>query len=115
MDCWARRAEPFRPVGFGIGATWDKFQYPFVQYQLLKTVDALSSLPAARKDARFQEMLARLQVKQNADGHWLAEGINKPWSEFDFGQKKQPSAWITLLAVRAGQRVMNGEGRIVRK
>ncbi len=100
LDCWARRAEPYRPVGFGIGTTWDKLQYPFVQYQLLKTVDILAQIPAARRDSRFQEMLARLQVKQGADGKWLAEGINKPWSEFDFGQKKLPSGWMTFLALR---------------
>ena len=101
LDCWARRAEPYRPVGFGIGETWDKVQYPFVQYQLLKTIDTLAQVPAIRKDARFQDMLGKLAGKQDSDGKWTAEGINKPWSDFDFGQKKQPSAWITFLAVRA--------------
>jgi hypothetical protein len=43
LYCWEHRADPFRPVGFGIGSTWDIVQYPFVQYQLLKTVDTLSS------------------------------------------------------------------------
>ena len=100
LDCWGRRAEPYRPVGFGIGSTWDKVQYPFVQYQLLKTIDTLSQVPAIRKDARFQEMLGRLASKQNTESRWTAEGINKPWSDFDFGQKKRPSAWITFLAVR---------------
>lgn len=107
LECWARRAEPYRPVGFGIGSTWDKVQYPFVQYQLLKTIDALAQIPAIRKDARFQEMLGQLAGKQDAAGRWTAEGVNKPWSDFDFGQKKQPSTWITFLAVRAmvrGQR-----------
>lgn len=101
LDCWKRRAEPYRPVGFGIGGTWDKVQYPFVQYQLLKTIDTLAQVPAIRKDARFQEMLGQLTGKRDSSGRWIAEGINKPWSEFDFGQKKQPSAWITFLAVRA--------------
>ena len=101
LDCWARRSEPYRPVGFGIGSAWDKTQYPFVQYQLLKVVDTLAPVPAVRDDPRFAEMLDRLRSKQGADGHWTAESINKPWSEFDFGQKKQPSPWITFLAVRA--------------
>jgi hypothetical protein len=104
LECWARRAEPYRPVGFGIGSTWDKTQYPFVQYQLLKTVDTLAQVPAVRGDARFGEMLDRLRGKQGTDGRWTAESVNKPWSAFDFGQKKQPSAWITFLAVRAVRR-----------
>ena len=101
LACWARRAEPYRPVGFGIGSTWDKVQYPFVQYQLLKTVDTLAQVPAMRGDARLQELLERVRSKQDASGRWLAEGINKPYADFDFGQKKQPSRWITFLAARA--------------
>lgn len=101
LMCWERRAEPYRPVGFGTGTTWNKIQYPFVQYQLLKTVDTLAQIPAARQDPRFLEMLSQLENKQNANGRWTAEGVNKPWSDFDFGQKKQPSAWLTFLAQRA--------------
>ncbi len=101
LECWTRRAEPYRPVGFGIGTTWHKLQYPFVQYQLLKTVDTLAQLPAAQHDTRLRDMLGRLKSKQNAEGRWAAEGINKPWAGFDFGQKRQPSPWITFLAVRA--------------
>lgn len=104
LDCWERRAEPYRPVGFGIGSNWDKMQYPFVQYQLLKTADTLSLIPSARKDTRFSEMLNRLEAKRGADGKWTAEGVNKPYCDFDFGQKKQPSAWITFLALRCLQR-----------
>lgn len=100
LECWERRAEPYRPVGFGIGSTWDKLQYPFVQYQLLKTVDTLSQVKAIHNDPRYLEMLDRLRSKQNSAGQWTAESINKPYSDFDFGQKKQPSAWVTFLALR---------------
>jgi hypothetical protein len=101
LNCWVRRDEPYRPVGFGIGSTWDKTQYPFVQYQLLKVADTLVQVPALYGDPRLGEILDRLRAKQGPDGLWTAESINKPWSEFDFGQKKQPSAWITFLALRA--------------
>lgn len=100
LSCWVRRAEPYRPVGFGIGSTWDKVQYPLVQYQLLKTVDTLSLLPEVRTDPRYGEMVERLKGKQDADGRWRAESVNKSWAPFDFGQKKTASPWITFLAVR---------------
>ncbi|HEX9990384.1 MAG TPA: hypothetical protein VGE45_18140 [Chloroflexia bacterium] len=100
LTCWERRSEPYRPVGFGIGATWNKVQYPFVQYQLLKTVDTLSQAPAALNDPRYREMLDLLESKRDAEGRWTAERVNKPYSEFDFGQRKQSSAWITFLALR---------------
>jgi hypothetical protein len=100
LSCWERRAEPYRPVGFGIGTTWDKLQYPFVQYQRLKTLDTLSQVPGLARDLRYQEMIADLGAKRREDGWWWAEGVNKPYASFDFGQKKGPSAWITLLALR---------------
>jgi hypothetical protein len=100
LDCWTRRSEPYRPVGFGIGTTWNKVQYPFVQYQLLKTIDTLSLIPAVHVDSRYQEIVARLKSKQTAEGRWQVESINKTWSAFDFGQKKMPSPWVTFLALR---------------
>jgi hypothetical protein len=100
LECWQRRSEPYRPVGFGIGASWDKTQYPLVQYALLKTIDTLSLVDGIEADSRYLEMLDRLQSKQTTGGKWLAESVNKPYSGFDFGQKKQPSPWITFLALR---------------
>lgn len=100
LECWQRRSEPYRPVGFGIGATWDKVQYPFVQYQLLKTADTLSQVPSIRTDPRFQEMIAHIESKRDANGRWTPEGTNKPYADFDFGQKKEPSPWVTFLALR---------------
>jgi hypothetical protein len=87
-------------VGFGIGATWDKLQYPFVQYQRLKTMDTLARIPGVPADPRFGEMLADLDAKRRGDGFWAAESVNKPYAAFDFGQKKVGSAWITLVALR---------------
>ncbi|MBV9121568.1 MAG: hypothetical protein JOZ39_12740 [Chloroflexi bacterium] len=100
LDCWNRRAEPFRPVGFGIGSTWAKVQYPLVQYQLLKVLDTLVRVPGVPADPRFKDMLRNLTSRRRADGWWLPEGINKPYVAFDFGQKKVPSPWLTFLALR---------------
>ncbi|MCB9133921.1 MAG: hypothetical protein H6636_00745 [Anaerolineales bacterium] len=100
LMCWTRREEPFRPVGFGIGKTWDKLQYPFIQYQLLKVADTLSQIPSACRDHRYLEIVDHLQSRQSADGKWTPEGINKPYSDFDFGQKNHPSAWLTFLVLR---------------
>ncbi|MSP13789.1 MAG: hypothetical protein EXR62_12645 [Chloroflexi bacterium] len=101
LTCWERRAEPFRPVGFGIGSTWDKVQYPFVQYQLLKMADTLAQIPNIRQDQRLRQIIERLKEKQSSAGPWLAESTNKPYEDFDFGQKKFTSPWISFLALRA--------------
>jgi hypothetical protein len=104
LSCWERRSEPFRPVGFGIGSDWQKMTYPFVQYGLLKSVDILSSIPEIEQDARFQEMLDLLERKRDENGYWKAESVSKAWSDFDFGQKKGASGWITFLALRSLKR-----------
>jgi hypothetical protein len=101
LELWERRKEPYRPVGFGMGSTFNRLQYPFVQHQLLKTVDTLSNFPAALADTRFGEMLDAVVEKQTEDGTFKPEGVNKPYAEFDFGQKKAPSPWVTFLAARA--------------
>jgi hypothetical protein len=105
LTCWERREEPYRPVGFGMGTTFDKLQCPFVQHQLLKTVDTLSIFPAAMDDERYLDMLAAVTEKQSSEGLFTPQGINKPYAEFDFGQKKEPSPWITFLVARAHQRL----------
>jgi hypothetical protein len=101
LTAWERRAEPYRPVGFGIGATWDKVIYPFVQYGILKEVDTLSLVTSVHSDRRYREMAGRLKSKLDAEGQLIAESVNKPYAEFDFGQKKKASPWLTFLAVRA--------------
>lgn len=105
LTCWERRKEPFRPIGFGTGKSYLKVQYPFVQWQLLKTLDALSLIPSAHKDKRFQEMIQTLVEKRDSEGTWTPESINKSWDGFDFAQKKQPSPWITFVAMRVLKRI----------
>lgn len=101
LNLWERREEPYRPVGFGMGSTFNRLQYPFVQHQLLKTVDTLSNFPAALADGRFGEMLDTVVEKQKEDGMFKPEGVNKPYAEFDFGQKKASSPWLSFLVARA--------------
>lgn len=104
LELWERRREPYRPVGFGMGSTFNRLQYPFVQHQLLKTVDTLSNFPAALKDSRYGEMLDSVVEKQTDDGTFKPEGVNKPYAEFDFGQKKVASPWLTFIIARVSLR-----------
>lgn len=102
---WDRRDEPYRPVGFGMGSVFNRLQYPFVQHQLLKTVDTLSHFTVALGDRRFREMLAAIVEKETSEGTFRPEGTNKPYAAFDFGQKKTPSPWLTFLVARAQHRL----------
>jgi hypothetical protein len=103
---WMERT---RPYGWGIGTTWPKLKYPFSWYGLLKYVDVLSRFEFLRGDPRLGEVVAILASKQDEEGRWWVELAYKYWKDWCFGQKKVPSPWITLLALRAVKRY-NGPG-----
>lgn len=100
LNCYSRRDEPYRPVGFGIGSSWHKLQYPIVQYSILKTADTLSLVPNIGEDLRFQQMRSQLEEKQTTAHQYIPESINKPYASFSFGQKKLPSDWLSFLVER---------------
>jgi hypothetical protein len=99
---WEERT---RPYGWGIGSTWPKLKYPYTWYGLLKFADLLSRFPFLKSDPRLREVVGALLEKQDDDGRWRSESIYKYWRDFCFGQKRKPSPWITLLALRTVKRV----------
>jgi hypothetical protein len=101
LDCWTNKGRLRYPGHDSqIGSGWEKLKYPFVDYRILKFLDVLSRFPGARKDPRCGEILKLLTAKADKRGRFKAESIVKVWADFDFGQKKEPSRWITLLAWR---------------
>ncbi len=103
LDHWARRAEPWRPYGFGIGSQFVKVRYPEVKYGLLRVLDVLSLFPHAIKQPEYHDMLTAL-VEKSKGGKYFMESISRPYTQFDFGQVKTPSRWITFLVTRIQNR-----------
>lgn len=101
---WKKRMEPWRPYGFGIGNDFLKLRYPAVKYGILRVLDVLSFYPYATKSPEFNEMIAFV-MKKSSDGKFFAESISRSYSEFDFGQIKLPSKWITFLIYRILKRI----------
>lgn len=101
---WRRRSEPWRPYGFGIGSDFVKLKYPAVKYGILRVLDVLSLYPYAMKSSEFNEMLTSV-MKKSVDGMYFAESASRSYAEFDFGQTKKPSRWITFLVYRLQKRV----------
>lgn len=99
LKLWEQRKEK-RPYLFAMGTDFKKLKTPFIWYDILHVLDTLSRFPQAYGDERFREMLEILGGKASPEQHFTAESVWKAWSEWDFGQKKTPSAWITFLAHR---------------
>jgi hypothetical protein len=96
------------PYMFFMGTDFRKLKAPFVWYDILHVLDVLSRFPWAREDERFLDMLEVLQGKANQDGRFTPESIWTAWKDWEFGQKKEPSRWLTLLAWRIIGRVETG-------
>ncbi len=97
LNCWAQR-QTFHPYIFYMGNDFCKLKAPLVWYDLLHVTYVLSQFPWVRKDARYLEMTSILSAKADADGRFTPESIWNAWKEWDFGQKKAPSPWLTCLA-----------------
>jgi hypothetical protein len=107
--CWENRGKiKYAGHDSQIGQGWEKLKYPFTDYRILKYVDILSQLEFAREDDRMAPMMDVLLSKADEQGRFHAESIHTAWSAFDFGQKKSPSRWITLLVYRIARRLVSG-------
>jgi hypothetical protein len=86
------------PYMFYMGTDFRKIKVPFVWYDLMHMLDILSRFPWLKKDERLLEMLGVLKNKADQQGCFTLESIWTAWKGWEFGQKKAPSRWLTLLA-----------------
>ena len=101
---WERQTER-KIYMFGIGTTFRKLKYPFIWYDILHVTDVLSRFPFARQDPRLREMVEVILSKQDDQGRFTPESVWMAWKGWEFGQKKIPSPWITLLVLRVSKRL----------
>jgi hypothetical protein len=104
LDLWSHRTET-RPYLFGMGTDFGKLKVPLVWYDILHVFDVLTRLPWLRGDPRLAEMAEAISAKVDSQGRYTAESIWKVWSDWEFGQKRSPSRWVTLVAKRAMTRL----------
>jgi hypothetical protein len=106
LHLWeARRDE--HPFIFYMGTDFCKLKAPLIWYDILHVLDVLSHYPVAIQGSTFKEMLDVVMQKASAEGTFMAESIYVPYKDWDFGQKKTPSRWITLMIHRILARAEN--------
>jgi hypothetical protein len=88
------------PYMFFMGTDFRKLKAPLVWYDLLHVLDVLSRFSWLRHDARLLDMVQLLKSKADGQGRFTPESIWTAWKDWEFGQKKAPSRWLTLLAWR---------------
>jgi hypothetical protein len=95
---------------FGIGTDFRKLKYPFVWYDVLHVVDVLSRFPFIRNDSRLGEMGDVIAAQADEEGRYTATSMYRAWKGWSFADKKEPSPWLTLLALRATKRLRGQRG-----
>jgi hypothetical protein len=93
------------PYMFHMGTDFRKVKAPLIWYDLLHVLDVLSRFPWVIDDSRLRDMLGVLVGKADDLGRFTAESVWTPWRDWEFGQKREPSRWATLLTWRIIQRV----------
>ncbi len=96
------------PYMFFMGTDFRKLKVPLVWYDLVHVLEVLSMFSWLKNDPRLIEMVALLKSKADPQGCFTLESIWTAWKDWEFGQKKMPSRWLTLLAWRTIRRVEQG-------
>jgi hypothetical protein len=103
LHLWENSLEE-SPFLFKMGTDFRKLKVPFVWYDILHVADVISQIPHYHNDKRFQEMLSVLQSKADDDGKFTSESVWRKWKGWEFCQKREPSRWVTLCALRIFKR-----------
>jgi hypothetical protein len=104
LSLWQQRRER-RPYLFAMGSGFEKLKAPLVWYDIVHVADVLSHVSAIRKDSRFQELVTILRQKIDKNGRFTPESVWRDWKEWSFGQKREPSPWLTLIVYRIFKRL----------
>ncbi len=96
------------PYMFYMGTDFRKLKAPFVWYDIAHVLEALSHFGWLRKDPRLASMSGIVRSKADGEGRYKPESEWKAWKDWEFGQKKQPSRWLTLLILRMLKRLEAG-------
>jgi len=106
LNLWEHRQEQ-HPYMFYMGTDFSKLKVPLVWYDLMHVLEVITSYPDFRNDLRQQSMLEVLKGKADPEGRYTLESVWTAWKDWEFGQKKVPSFWLTFLAKRILLRIEN--------
>ncbi len=104
LNLWQNSLK-LHPYMFYMGNDFRKLKAPFVWYDLLHVLDVLSKFSWLRRDSRLGEMADLVRSKADREGKFTPESEWQAWRGWDFGQKKQPSRWLTFLTLRTLKRL----------
>ncbi len=88
------------PYMFFMGTDFRKLKVPLVWYDLVHLLDVLSRFDWLHQDPRYRNLLKTMQSQADPQGRFTLGSTWAAWKDWEFGQKKEPSRWLTLVAWR---------------
>lgn len=89
------------PYMFYMGNDFRKLKAPNIWYDILSIVTVLNKCDSIKEDKRYLEMKSIIQSKQGEDGFFTPESIYQKLKNWDFGQKKHSSPYLTYLCLKS--------------
>jgi hypothetical protein len=96
------------PYIFYMGNDFRKLKAPFVWYDIIHVLDVVSRFDYAQQKSQVKEMIDIVVAKQDDEGKYSPESAWQEWKGWDFGQKNQPSQYLTFLVYRILKRMETG-------
>ncbi len=104
LKLWENRTSQ-KPFLFAMGTHFARLKAPLVWYDILHVMDVLSQIPEVQDEKPVREMAGIIEEKTDPEGRFTPESIWMDWRDWDFGQKREPSRWLTFLARRVLHRI----------
>lgn len=104
INLWNNRSSQ-KPYLFAMGTHFSKLKAPLVWYDILHVMDVLSQIAEVHNEKPLREMAEIIKEKSDPEGRFTSESIWMDWRGWDFGQKREPSRWLTFLASRILSRI----------
>jgi len=104
LSLWENSLER-HPYMFYMGTDFRKLKAPAMWYDIVSVADTLSRIESVKTDARFIEMVALIKSKQDSGGLFTPEAVFQKFKGWDFGQKKNPSPYLTYLCYQVLERI----------
>ena len=99
LSLWENSLER-HPYMFYMGTDFRKLKAPAMWYDIVSVTDVLSRYECVKSDARFREIITMLKDKRDSNGLFTPEAVYQKFNDWDFGQKKSPSPYLTYLCCR---------------
>lgn len=108
LALWENSLEQ-HPYMFYMGTDFRKLKAPSCWYDIVSVAGVLSKYKYVRQDLRFQEMINIIRSKQDKEGFFTPESVYLKLKDWDFGQKKVPSPYLTYLCNLIFDRLEQGQ------